>query len=67
VVSRANFVLNISITEYYLVLKNKYRSRSQSIRAAAHFDIVRAYSQIPTQSAGAKNTIGIYYSENYNP
>jgi hypothetical protein len=54
VVSRANFVLSYLITEYYLVLKDNIEAEARAIRAAAHFDILRAYSVIPTQNSPAK-------------
>jgi len=68
VISRTNFVLKyinngvLSGTE-----KANIEAEARALRAIAHFDIVRAYSQIPTQSVEAKNSIGIYYSETYAP
>lgn len=68
VISRANFVLSylnngvLSGTQ-----KSNMEAEARALRAIVHFDLVRAYSQIPTQSAGAKNSIGIYYSETYSP
>ncbi|WP_312287855.1 RagB/SusD family nutrient uptake outer membrane protein [Chryseobacterium gleum] len=68
VVSRTNFVLSyINNGVLSGAQKTNIEAEARALRAAAHFDIVRAYSQIPTQSAGAKNATGIYYSENYNP
>jgi tetratricopeptide (TPR) repeat protein len=67
-ISRTNFVLSylnngvLSGTE-----KMNIEAEARALRAIVHFDLVRAYSQIPTQSAGAKNSIGIYYSETYAP
>ncbi|REC49468.1 RagB/SusD family nutrient uptake outer membrane protein [Chryseobacterium pennipullorum] len=67
-ISRTNFVLKylgngvLSGTE-----KTNMEAEARGLRAIAHFDLVRAYSQIPTQSPNAKNTIGIYYSETYAP
>lgn len=67
-ISRTNFVLK------YLnngVLsgeqKTNIEAEARALRAIAHFDLVRAYSKIPTQSADAKSSIGIYYSEKYDP
>ena len=68
VISRANFVLKyINNGVLSGTQKTNLEAEARALRAIAHFDIVRAYSQIPTQSAGAKNTIGIYYSETYSP
>lgn len=68
VVSRANFVLSylnngvLSGTE-----KKNIEAEARAIRAAAHFDILRAYSVIPTQKSSAVHKYGIYYSESFNP
>nr|WP_315029457.1 RagB/SusD family nutrient uptake outer membrane protein [uncultured Chryseobacterium sp.] len=68
VVSRANFVLTyINNGVLTGTQKLNIESEARALRALAHFDLVRAYSQIPTQSAQAKNSIGIYYSEKYAP
>jgi hypothetical protein len=68
VISRANFVLKyINNGVLSGTQKTNLEAEARALRAIAHFDIVRAYSQIPTQSAEAKNTIGIYYSETYSP
>ncbi|CAI8752718.1 RagB/SusD family nutrient uptake outer membrane protein [Chryseobacterium sp. IT-36CA2] len=68
VISRANFVLKyINNGVLSGTQKTNLEAEARALRAIAHFDIVRAYSQIPTQSAGAKNMIGIYYSETYSP
>lgn len=68
VISRANFVLKyINNGVLSGTQKTNLEAEARALRAIAHFDIVRAYSQIPTQSAGAKNSIGIYYSETYAP
>lgn len=68
VVSRANFVL--SYLDNGVVTgtqKDNIEAEARAIRAAAHFDILRAYSAIPTQNFKAKNKYGIYYSESYRP
>ncbi|AZB10470.1 RagB/SusD family nutrient uptake outer membrane protein [Chryseobacterium sp. G0162] len=67
-ISRANFVLKyINNGVLSGAQKANIEAEAKALRAIVHFDIVRAYSQIPTQSAGAKNSIGIYYSETYSP
>lgn len=68
VISRANFVLSyINNGVLSGAQKTNIEAEARALRAAAHFDVVRAYSKIPTQSAEAKNSVGIYYSESYNP
>ncbi|ATN06117.1 RagB/SusD family nutrient uptake outer membrane protein [Chryseobacterium indologenes] len=67
-ISRTNFVLSyINNGVLSGTQKTNIEAEARGLRAIAHFDIVRAYSQIPTQSAEAKNKIGIYYSEKYSP
>ena len=67
-ISRTNFVLSylnngvLSGTQ-----KTNIEAEARALRAIVHFDLVRAYAKIPTQSADAKSSIGIYYSESYNP
>lgn len=68
VVSRANFVLSY-LENGVLTGKQKdnIEAEARAIRAAAHFDILRAYSAIPTQNFKGKNKYGIYYSESFRP
>lgn len=67
-ISRTNFVLSyLNNGVLSGAQKMNIEAEARALRAIVHFDLVRAYSQIPTQSAGAKNTIGIYYSETYAP
>jgi hypothetical protein len=67
-ISRANFVLkHINNGVITGAEKNSIEAEVRAIRAIAHFDIVRAYSKIPTQSSDAGNNMGIYYSEQYEP
>jgi hypothetical protein len=68
VISRANFVLaNVNNGVLSGAPKANTEAEARAIRAMVHFDIVRAYSKIPTQSADANASIGIYYAEQYNP
>lgn len=68
VVSRANFVLSYLNNGVLAgTQKDNIEAEARAIRAAAHFDILRAYSVIPTQKSSAKNQYGIYYSESFNP
>lgn len=68
VISRANFVLSyVNNGVLSGAAKANAEAEARAIRAAVHFDIVRAYSKIPTQSADANNSIGIYYAEKFDP
>lgn len=68
VISRVNFVLSYLDNGVVTgATKDNVEAEARAIRAAAHFDVLRAYSVIPTQNSSAKNQYGIYYSESYNP
>ncbi|ROI06396.1 MULTISPECIES: RagB/SusD family nutrient uptake outer membrane protein [unclassified Chryseobacterium] len=68
VISRANFVLaNTNNGVLSGTQKANIEAEARALRAIVHFDLVRAYSKIPTQSADAKTSIGIYYAEKYDP
>ncbi|WP_419869971.1 RagB/SusD family nutrient uptake outer membrane protein [Chryseobacterium sp. CT-SW4] len=61
VISRANVVLdNLSKVPYTDYMKN-IEAEAKAIRAIAHFDLVRAYAEIPTQSSNASSSLGIAY------
>lgn len=68
VIAQTNFVLKyvnagiVSGTE-----KDNLEAEARALRALAHFDLVRAYAKIPTQSADAKNSMGLFYSESFDP
>lgn len=67
-ISRANFVLkHINNGVITGADKSSIEAEVRAIRAIAHFDIVRAYSKIPTQSSDAATSMGIYYSEQFEP
>ncbi|WP_292008724.1 RagB/SusD family nutrient uptake outer membrane protein [Chryseobacterium sp.] len=67
VISRANLVLNnldkVPYTDY---MKN-IEAEAKAVRAIAHFDLVRAYSKIPTQSSDAPSSLGIAYVTTFDP
>ncbi|WP_172282372.1 RagB/SusD family nutrient uptake outer membrane protein [Chryseobacterium sp. LAM-KRS1] len=68
VIAKANFVLkHINNGVITGAEKNSIEAEVRAIRAMAHFDLVRAYAKIPTQSGDAGNSIGIYYSESFDP
>jgi starch-binding outer membrane protein, SusD/RagB family len=67
-ISKANFVLKYLDNGVLSgTAKTNIEAEARALRAIVHFDIVRAYSKIPTQSAGAGSSIGIYYADQYNP
>lgn len=67
VISRANNVLdNIGKVPYTAYMKN-IEAEAKAIRAIAHFDLVRAYAKIPTQSADAASSLGIAYVTTFDP
>jgi len=47
--------------------KNDIIAQSRAIRAMVHFDLVRAYCKIPTQSADANASMGIDYETTFDP
>lgn len=67
VVSRANYVLSKLGNLPTSAFMRNIEAESKAIRAMAHFDIVRAYAKIPTQSADANNSMGIFYSTTFDP
>ncbi|MDR6546615.1 tetratricopeptide (TPR) repeat protein [Chryseobacterium rhizosphaerae] len=67
VISRANIVLdNLNKVPYTNFMKN-VEAEAKAIRAVAHFDLVRAYAKIPTQSSDAASSLGIAYVTTFNP
>ncbi|PWN70553.1 RagB/SusD family nutrient uptake outer membrane protein [Chryseobacterium phosphatilyticum] len=67
VISRANLVLdNLNKVPYTNYMRN-IEAEAKAIRAIAHFDLVRAYAKIPTQSADASSSLGIAYVTTFNP
>lgn len=47
--------------------KTNIEAQGRGIRGMIHFDLVRAYSKIPTQSADANASLGIAYVETFDP
>lgn len=46
--------------------KNDIAAQARALRGMIHFDLVRAYCKIPTQSSDANSSIGIEYVDNYD-
>lgn len=67
-ISKANFVLKYLDNGVLTgTAKANAEAEARALRAIIHFDIARAYSKIPTQSADAASSIGIYYADKYDP
>ncbi|SDQ70294.1 SusD family protein [Chryseobacterium soldanellicola] len=67
VISRANmplkYINNLPVGSF----RNNIEAHAKAVRAAAHFDVVRAYCKIPTQSSDANTSMGIPYVTEFNP
>lgn len=46
--------------------KNDIAAQARALRGMIHFDLVRAYCKIPTQSTDANSSIGIEYVDSYD-
>jgi hypothetical protein len=67
VISRANMPLKYLANLPAGAFRNNIEAHAKAVRAAAHFDLVRAYCKIPTQSADANGSLGIPYITEFNP
>jgi hypothetical protein len=67
ILSRANRILDNLDKLDDGVSKDNYEGEAKAIRGLVHFDIARTYCKIPTQSADANNSLGIYYATSYDP
>ncbi|WP_374329164.1 RagB/SusD family nutrient uptake outer membrane protein [Soonwooa sp.] len=67
VASRANIVLSKLGNLPAGSFRDNIEAEAKGIRAIAHFDIVRRFSKIPTQSADAGASMGIAYIESFDP
>ena len=47
--------------------RDNIEGEARFVRALTHFDMVRSYSKIPTQSADAMSSLGVYYLETFEP
>lgn len=67
VISRANmpllYINNLPAGPF----RSNIEGQARAVRAAAHFDLVRAYCKIPTQSSDANASLGIPYITEFNP
>ena len=67
VISRANMPLKYINNLPDGAFKNNIAGHARAIRALAHFDLVRAYCKIPTQSTDANSSLGIAYVDSFDP
>lgn len=67
VIARANMPLKYINNLPVGAFRTNIEANAKAIRAAAHFDLVRAYCKIPTQSADANASLGIPYITEFNP
>ncbi|MBL3546893.1 MULTISPECIES: RagB/SusD family nutrient uptake outer membrane protein [Chryseobacterium] len=67
VAARANAVLDKLGNLAPGAFRSNIEAEARGIRAIAHFDIVRRYCKIPTQSADAGTSLGIAYVEKFDP
>jgi starch-binding outer membrane protein, SusD/RagB family len=67
VISRANRIID----NIYRLPESDFRDNIEgealALRGLLHFEIARVYCKIPTQSADANTSMGIYYSKTYEP
>lgn len=67
VISRANLPLKYITNLPAGAFRTNIEAQARAVRAAAHFDLIRAYGKIPTQSSDAGGSLGIAYVENFDP
>lgn len=67
VISRANLPLKYIENLPAGAFRTNIEANARAIRAAVHFDLVRAYCKIPTQSADANASLGIPYITTFDP
>jgi putative outer membrane protein probably involved in nutrient binding len=68
-VSRANNILDNldNLKQATDAVKNAIKGEALALRAIGHFDVARVYCKIPTQSADAKQSMGIAYLKSFDP
>lgn len=66
-ISRANKIIEQIDVLPDGAFKDNILGQALAIRGLCHFDVVRAYSKIPTQSADANSSIGIAYVDSFDP
>ena len=67
VAARSNAILKNIDNLPVGTFKDNVKGQALAIRGLTHFDVVRSYSKIPTQSSDANASIGIAYLESFDP
>ncbi|WP_333660382.1 RagB/SusD family nutrient uptake outer membrane protein [Chishuiella changwenlii] len=67
IISNANMILSKIDNLPAGATKDKFAAEAKALRAIAHFEIAKAYAQIPTQAAGSANSVGIPFINTYDP
>lgn len=67
VIARANMPLKFIDNLPAGAFRTNIEAQARAVRAAAHFDLVRAYCKIPTQSSDANASLGIPYITKFDP
>ena len=66
-ISRANLILQNIDNLQPSAFRDGVEAEALAARAMLHFDVARFYSQMPTQSASASSSLGIVYSDVFDP
>tara|TARA_R110002072_G_scaffold135791_1_gene277444 strand:- start:3923 stop:5356 length:1434 start_codon:yes stop_codon:yes gene_type:complete len=66
VIFRANNIL-FQLEDFNGDNKSNIEAEARALRAMAHFDLVRTYGKIPTQSADANESLGVAYLTEPDP
>lgn len=65
-ISRANYALKYIDNLPVAPFRANIEAEARAIRAIAHFDLVKGYAKIPTQSADAATSLGVAYVDKYD-
>lgn len=65
--SRANAILKNIDNLPNSAFKDNIKGQALAVRGMTHFDVVRTYSKIPTQSADANASTGVAYIDTFDP
>lgn len=65
--SRANVILKNIDRIPASQQRDNVEGQALAIRGLAHFELLRWFAKIPTQSTDAKASLGIYYQESFEP
>lgn len=65
--SRANVILKNINRIPESAARNNIEGQALAMRGLAHFEILRWFAKIPTQSRDANESLGIYYQDSFEP